>query len=280
MKQDSFRLGDNCLSEKLANIIIPNFQQDNDEISIFTQSIADSIEKEIEFLIDYIEEAGNVKLTDKYAQLDDFILGENYEEQAFGPRIEFENIKHDNSFDSLEYDLCFELKSQIFYSVLNEEENREIENSNLEQVDSGNFIKRLQNDSPQIPKKLNVRESPFIFKFEDTKTQYPNCSGILNNFVKNKKTLRSNNFNNDNSLINKNNPFCCSTKQKTKIANNSIFSNILFTVTKKSTNMSLKSLKLNDSLSRWRRKRNITLNKSEETFYSRKEKINCMCQIF
>ena len=286
MKEDSFRLKDNFLFEKLPNIIIPNFQQDNDDISIFTQSIADSIEKEIEFLIDYIEVAGNKNLTDKEIQFEDFIEDKNNEEQAFGPKIEFDNIKHDNSFDSLEYDLCFELKSQIFYSVLNEEEKREIDNSKLEKVDSRNlnnskiFLKKLINDSPQIPKNLNVKESPFIFKFEDSKTKYPNCSGNLTNVVKNKKTFRSNNFNSDNSLINKKNAFCCSTKQKTKITNNSIFSNILFTVTKKSTNISLKSLKLNDSLSRWRRKRNLTLNKSEETFYSRKEKINCMCQIF
>ena len=124
MKEDSFRLKDNFLFEKLPNIIIPNFQQDNDDISIFTQSIADSIEKEIEFLIDYIEVAGNKNLTDKEIQFEDFIEDKNNEEQAFGPKIEFDNIKHDNSFDSLEYDLCFELKSQIFYSVLNEEENR------------------------------------------------------------------------------------------------------------------------------------------------------------
>jgi hypothetical protein len=263
-----------------SNCTLPNFSEGNEMFSIYNYSQEDSInEKEIISILDYLiitEKNLQDNEKEKFSQLNEFKSTkekvEKSHETPFGPKIQFEQIKFDNSFDSLDYDLCFNLHSEIFYSVLNEEAKNEVENSETGAKDTDNFLSskrmiyKLNCDSPQLPKNLTYRNSPFGEQ-----------SGAMTDKYTEKKTFKSNNINSDNSLIIKKNALCCGRKQK-KVINNSIFSNIF--ITKKSTNISSKSLKLNDSLSRWRKKKIQNLNKTDETNLDRKEKVNCRCSIF
>lgn len=295
MKQDLNILGSNifidyskCNDHNYLNETISKFREDAEILSIYKDSEEDyNNEKDLKSLLDHFVNWENVNekkldLEEKYnynlndSQNTKKIIHKNKEPKLnYGPIITFEQIKFDNSFDSLDYDLCFNLHSQIFQSIFNEEEKKEIENSNTEGIESHNNnlhnskknVLKMYYDSPQLPKNSKMTDSPFGHQ-----------SGLMTDRNTEKRTFKSNYANSDNSFIIRKNHICCGTKQKTKVINNSIYSNNIFT--KKSTNISTKSLKLNDSLSRLRKKKNHILNKSEETNFQSNDKVNCRCLIF
>jgi hypothetical protein len=290
------RQNEKSFQENVSNNKIYKLHPNNDTesgLNEFDEDVAneiDSIFTDIDSLIDNVDKKDIQRFNTTEFFLNELSQDEKEEGAEFGPRINFQEINLEHSFDSLEYDLCFDLKSPMFNSILNEEEMKDNDNSKTIEMPSSipqtnrKFSSKLNNDSPQLPKNLKIRNSPFLLKYgteADSKIQ--NQSAIMTEKNSEKRGMKTNFYNNDLSFNNKKHTiFCCSTKPKTKFINNSFFSNNFYTHTKKSTNISSKSLKLNDSLTRWRKKKNMNfnLNKSEDTNISRKDRVNCRCLIF
>ncbi len=170
-----------------------------------------------------------------------------------GPKIDIKENDVNLSFDSLEYDLCFDLDSKLF---------------NEETLNNNSVLNRSLNK--------NKNYSPWEIKLDNSRQQY-NPSHVTTE--KNEKK-----FITENSEIEKKNEriLCCNSKKikRIKTANNSLYSNnILNTQTKKSTNLSNKSLKLNDSLSK-QRKKNMQQHPSLNVKKNTKSNENCRCIIF
>lgn len=287
----------NRQNEKSFQENVSKLRHDCDTVSDFNEfdedvaNEIDSIFTEIDSLIDNIDKKKDIqRFNTSEFFLNELSQNEIEKGAGFGPRINFQEINMEHSFDSLEYDLCFDLNSPLFNSILNEEEMKDNNNSKTIEMPSGlrqsnkKFSPIVNNESPQLPKNLKIQNSPFFLKYrKEVDSKIQNQSGMLTEKNSEKRVMKTNCNNNDLSFNNKkHNILCCSTKPKIKFINNSFFSNNFYTHTKKSTNISSKSLKLNDSLTRWRKKKNmnINLNKSEETNFSRKDRVNCRCMIF
>lgn len=272
-----------------------------------------------------------------YLKILNFNHYEENKDNIIGPnpniKIYRRNFSFNKSYDSLD------VQSEFFISYLKDEEKDITENSCLENGNSGeeslNNYENQEENQDNKHKNINVKKprtnlisgrnkpnEEEVSNFNQSKQM--KSSNKNKYFIDNKNSLRgksetgksSNNHNinnlEPNNNNNYNNPNCCFfrcwtitnhnlNKQRKRNKQDAIFNSYFSTInnTKRSTNHSFKSIKLNDSLTKLRNKKRtsicITDSKipklntittvssaisTQNLTYKKDKKVNCRCEIF
>jgi hypothetical protein len=200
--------------------------------------------------------------------------------KKIGPKISINTFDMNHSRDSVELELDLSEIEKMFDKE-NKTESKEELGFSQEQVISH---KKKEFHQKNKVDEFNTSQSKFSIKINNSKNQFeiPARLDII-------YTQTSNNHCSNSPKKKSCIPFICSgnhvksnsKKRNSKSINTSMFSagnNI--THTKRSTNLSIKSMKLNDSLSKLRKRRNTINSNNEETVVNGDKESACRCLLF
>jgi hypothetical protein len=204
--------------------------------------------------------------------------------KIIGPKISINSFEMNHSRDSVEQELDLSKIEKMFDKENNNSESKDELGSSQEQVMSHKkreFHPKRKNNQDED---YNTSQSKFSIKINNSKNQFEIPARLDIIYTQTSNNHCSNTPKKKSCL-----PFICSgnqarsssKKRNSKSINTSMYSvgnNI--THTKRSTNLSIKSMKLNDSLSKLRKRRSTLNSNNEETVINGEKESACRCLVF
>lgn len=225
-----------------------------------------------------------------------------YGKNKFGPKVKFKEYNMNKSFDSFEINLEFASSEEVFDIQVSKGEDNFSEQDNSKSSQSSKSRDESKKGVDKILRDDNIKaevhnfnglkthndqqDEQYMIKIDNSKNEFRPPSIYTRNLY------TENNQSNNNIITTKDNEkrvstgFCpCFQRNRKRIKsfqNTSTYSTGNVTHTKKSTNLSFKSLKLNDSLNKLRRRKSLSLNGEQlaNNPNVHKEKIKCNCLIY